>query len=218
MSGAGRSKSMSTENLADKPSPAAHAECAEGKITIKKRALRNRMKALRAELPDRAERDKRIFDNLFSFPAFARAESVFIYCSLAEEADTRGIICALLEQGKRVYLPRTDGKAMSAVRYAGGALREGRFGVSEPIGEETADKPDVCILPLLAADGQFHRLGYGGGYYDRYFSQGKSGVLKIGICYDFQIADEVPSEEHDVLLDALVTDARILARDLSEVL
>lgn len=218
MSGAGRSKSMSTENLADKPSPSAHAECAEGKIAIKKRALRNRMKALRAELPDRAERDKRIFDNLFSFPAFARAESVFIYCSLAEEADTRGIIRALLEQGKRVYLPRTDGKAMSAVRYAGGALREGRFGVSEPIGEETADKPDVCILPLLAADGQFHRLGYGGGYYDRYFSQGKSGVLKIGICYDFQIADEVPSEEHDVLLDALVTDARILARDLSEVL
>lgn len=218
MSGAGRSKSMSTENLTDKPSPAAHAECAAGKIAIKKRALRNRMKALRAELPDRAERDKRIFDNLFSFPAFARAESVFIYCSLAEEADTRGIIRALLEQGKRVYLPRMDGKAMSAVRYAGGALREGRFGVSEPIGEETADKPDVCILPLLAADGQFHRLGYGGGYYDRYFSQGKSGVLKIGICYDFQIADEVPSEEHDVLLDALVTDARILARDLSEVL
>lgn len=218
MSGAGRSKSMSTENLTDKPSPAAHAECAEGKIAIKKRALRNRMKALRAELPDRAERDKRIFDNLFSFPAFARAESVFIYCSLEEEADTRGIIRALLEQGKRVYLPRMDGKAMSAVRYAGGALREGRFGVSEPIGEETADKPDVCILPLLAADGQFHRLGYGGGYYDRYFSQGKSDVLKIGICYDFQIADEVPSEEHDVLLDALVTDARILARDLSEVL
>ena len=216
MSGAGRSKSMSTENLADKPSPAAHAECAEGKIAIKKRALRNRMKALRAELPDRAERDKRIFDNLFSFPAFARAESVFIYCSLAEEADTRGIICALLEQGKRVYLPRTDGKAMSAVRYAGGALREGRFGVSEPIGEETADKPDVCILPLLAADGQFHRLGYGGGYYDRYFSQGKSDVLKIGICYDFQIADEVPSEEHDVLLDALVTDCLLYTSDAAD--
>ena len=52
-------------------------------VTEEKRLLRSRMKALRAELPDRAERDKRIFDNLFSFPAFARAESVFIYCSLA---------------------------------------------------------------------------------------------------------------------------------------
>lgn len=55
-------------------------------VTEEKRLLRSRMKALRAAAPDRAERDKRIFENLFAYPAFAGAQSVFIYCSLAEEA------------------------------------------------------------------------------------------------------------------------------------
>lgn len=184
----------------------------------KKRALRAEMKARRASLADRGLRDSKIFENLFSCPAFADAEGVFIYCSLAEEADTRRIIRELLARGKKVYLPRTEGKEMLAVRYEGGGLRAGRFGVSEPAGEETADKPDVCILPLLAADGQFRRLGYGGGYYDRYLSRKGKNMLKIGICYDFQLVGEVPSEEHDVLLDALVTDARVIVRETSEVL
>ena len=187
-------------------------------VTEEKRLLRSRMKALRAAAPDRAERDKRIFENLFAYPAFAGAQSVFIYCSLAEEADTRRIIGELLARGKRVYLPRTEGKEMIAVRYEGGGLCPGKFGVSEPEGEESEDKPEVCILPLLAADGQFRRLGYGGGYYDKYLSGKGKGMRKIGICYDFQLTDVLPSEEHDVLLDALVTDARILVRGTSEVL
>ena len=107
---------------------------------------------------------------------------------------------------------------MIAVRYEGGGLCPGKFGVSEPEGEESEDKPEVCILPLLAADGQFRRLGYGGGYYDKYLSGKGKGMRKIGICYDFQLTDGLPSEDHDVLLDALVTDARILVRGTSEVL
>lgn len=230
---------MSTERSKDRDAPAAETEFAAGAGCIKssapggiseagaacgetvvaeKRALRARMKALRAGLSDRAERDRRIFENLFSCPAFLRAESVFIYCSLEEEADTRRIIRELLARGKTVYLPRTEGREMFAVRYAGGELRRGNFGVSEPEGEESPDKPEVCILPLLAADRQFHRLGYGGGYYDRYFSRKGKDIWKIGLCYDFQLAGEVPSEAHDVLLDALVTDARLLVRDSSEVL
>ena len=183
----------------------------------KKRALRAEMKPRRASLADRGLRDSKIFENLFSCPAFADAEGVFIYCSLAEEADTRRIIRELLARGKKVYLPRTEGKEMLAVRYTG-ELRPGKFGVSEPVGEETADKPDVCVLPLLAADSRFRRLGYGGGYYDRYLSRKGKNMLKIGICYDFQLVGEVPSEEHDVLLDALVTDARVIVRETSEVL
>ena len=242
MSGTGRSKNMSTEKTKGRYPPAsaegrlpAGAEsalrsgCAFGTgggasieegmpLAEKKRALRAEMKALRAAIPDRAERDARIFDKLFSFPAFAGAESVFIYCSLAQEADTRRIIGELLARGKRIYLPRTEGKDMLAVRYEGGELRMGKFGVCEPLGEETTDKPEVCVLPLLAADGQFRRLGYGGGYYDRYFSCKGKDMRKIGVCYDFQLIGEVPSEAHDVRLDAIVTDARVLVRESSEVL
>ena len=202
---------------AEAAAPAAEAaEATAEAVAAEMRRLRARMKALRAAVGDRAPLDAKIFENLFACPAVARAEGVFVYCSFAAEADTRGIIRELLARGKRVYLPRTEGREMFAVRYTGGEIRTGKFGIPEPVGAETADKPDACILPLLAADGQFRRLGYGGGYYDRYFSRKGADLYKIGLCYDFQIVGEVPSEPHDVLLDALVTDARVLLRASSE--
>ena len=178
-----------------------------------KAALRRALKARRASEPDRAALDGKIFENLFSVPAFSSAEDVFIYYSLPEEADTHRIIGDLLSQNKRVYLPKTEGKDMLCVRYAGGPLQRGRFGVFEPAGEDVPHiGPAVCILPLLAADRQFCRLGYGGGYYDRFLAVRGKDMLKIGIGYDFQLVDRVPSEGHDVLLDMLVTDARVLVR------
>ena len=188
----------------------------DAEVGSAKAALRRTMKARRAAEPDRAVPDGEILKNLFSVPAFSAAEDVFIYYSLPEEADTHRIIGELLAQNKRVYLPRTEGKDMIFVRYAGGPLQRGRFGVFEPAGEGVPSigliGSAVCILPLLAADRQFHRLGYGGGYYDRFLAVRGKDMLKIGIGYDFQLIDRVPSEGHDILLDMLVTDAGVLVR------
>ena len=76
----------------------------------------------------------------------------------------------------------------------------------------TDELPQVCVLPLLAADKSFRRLGYGGGFYDRWLARNGGGVFKVGVGYDFQLLDEIPAEAHDVLLDAVVTDARVLLR------
>lgn len=162
----------------------------------------------------REEADRLIAD--YFIRAYGSYQSFFIYNSFGTEADTKKLIAKLLSLGKKVYLPRTEGKNISAVPY--GELKKGRYGIEEPIGEAYCGVAEVTVVPLLAVNPRGYRLGYGGGYYDRYLSRKGKNMLKIGICYDFQLVGEVPSEEHDVLLDALVTDARVIVRETSEVL
>ena len=85
-------------------------------------------------------------------------------------------------------------------------------GIREPVGEETDEEMHFAIVPLLAVDRQGNRLGYGGGYYDRYFAKYKSTV-RIGYCYDFQIMQSVPHTETDVPLEYIVTDKQVVYTD-----
>lgn len=186
---------------------------AEG-ASAEKTRLRGEMKALRAACKDRPLRDDEICRHFFSVPKIVGADSFFVYNALAGEAATGNILARLLAENKKVYLPRTECKEMFAVRWEGQALQKGAFGIYEPGGEPFFGEIDVCVLPLLAADGQFYRLGYGGGYYDRFLS-GKN-IFKVGLCYDFQLTGRVPHEPHDIRLDALVTDKRILLRGPKE--
>lgn len=94
----------------------------------------------------------------------------------------------------------------------------GNSAYPNPRAKNRRTSPKFASCRCWRRTGQFRRLGYGGGYYDKYLSGKGKGMRKIGICYDFQLTDGLPSEEHDVLLDALVTDARILVRGTSEVL
>ncbi|HIY77946.1 MAG TPA: 5-formyltetrahydrofolate cyclo-ligase [Candidatus Borkfalkia excrementavium] len=175
-----------------------------------KRELRRRMKRLRAEDERRAERDAKIAEYFFTLPDILSHESFFIYNSFSTEADTSRMIARLLSEGKRVSLPRVEGKDMVSVPYVGQALVKSPYGILEPEGEADEEVPEVCVLPLLAADRQFNRLGYGGGFYDRFLSL--PHVYKVGVCYEYQILEKIPSEPHDVRLDALVTDAGVILR------
>ncbi len=177
-----------------------------------KNALRAQMKALRAQAEDRPSRDVLLAENLFALAQVRAAKSVFLYNSFGAEADTSRILLRLLAEGKRVLFPRVDGRDMVAVPYGGG-WRKGAFGIEEPLGERAEEEAELCVLPLLAADEQFHRLGYGGGFYDRYLSRPETeGMFRVGLCYDFQLLPHIVSEAHDVLLDAIVTDRRVLVR------
>lgn len=171
-----------------------------------KNALRREMRARRDDAPDRAQRDKLIFEKFFSLPQVNTAKVFFVYYSFGSEADTHAIIGRLLAEGKRVCLPRTEGKEMVFVPYGGQALERGRFGIFEPQGEKTSLRPDIVVLPMLAWNG-LYRLGYGGGYYDRFLAG--SDALKIGIAYAFQRTEEPFMEEFDIPADILVTDGEI---------
>ena len=176
---------------------------------MQKQELRARMKALRAACIDREERNARIFEQLFSQPCM-QADSFFVYRSFGTEADTHKITNELLRRGKRVYLPRVTGRDMALIRYENQPFVKGAFGVDEPCGKACNDSFEVCILPLLAADRRLARLGYGGGYYDRYLAD--KPAFRIGLAYSFQLLSEIPTESTDVFLDALVTDEKVLYR------
>ena len=138
-------------------------------------------------------------------------DSFFIYYSFGSEADTHAVIERLLEQGKRVYLPRVEGNEMIAVRYDGDKdkLVKNSFGIYEPTGEEAKEPVQVCLTPLLAVNEEGYRLGYGGGYYDRYFARHKD-VLKVGLGYALQYTGEFTSQSHDVPLDKFICERGII--------
>lgn len=169
--------------------------------------MREYYKTLRGELRS-AEKDAEILLHASALPG----ASFFIYYSFGTEADTHALIEAFLKQGKTVCLPRIAGRDMSAVLYTGGVLGKNNFGISEPDG--TGDTPcEVALVPLLAVDRAGNRLGYGGGYYDRYFRAHPS-VLRIGLCYEGQVVASLPREETDVPLFAVVTEngVRVLGK------
>ena len=170
------------------------------------------MKAARVNAPDRAERDAKILEHLFAVPRFAEAERYFLYRSFGAEADTFRIAEELLRRGKQIWYPRVCGQEMETVRWTGQPFLRGPYGIEEPTGPGESVCPDVCILPLLAADEQCRRLGYGGGFYDRYLAGAGKNAFKVGIGYAFQLVDALPAEAHDVPADAIVTDERVLFR------
>ncbi|MGN0805108.1 MAG: 5-formyltetrahydrofolate cyclo-ligase [Candidatus Coproplasma sp.] len=137
--------------------------------------------------------------------AFADREDFLVYYSYGSEADTHALIDRLLKAGKRVYLPRVEGKDMVAVSYFGdeNCLVKNSYGILEPQGQAYEGKLDICLTPLLAVNKRGYRLGYGGGYYDRYFAE-RTDMLKVGMGYNLQFTEENFEEEKDVPLDIYV--------------
>jgi len=142
--------------------------------------------------------------------AFADKSSFFVYYSFGAEADTHALISRLLSAGKRVFLPRVCGRDMECVPYFGddSALIKNNLGVGEPCGEAYLGEIEVCIAPLLAVDSLGFRLGYGGGYYDRFFMSHPK-ILRVGIGYNLQIYDGNFGADGDVPLDIYVSERGI---------
>ncbi len=169
--------------------------------------------ALRALLRERrktlcsAEAAERICAQFFASP-FSAAERFFVYLSVGSEADTHEIIRGLLARGKTVCMPRIEGREMLSVRYGGEALPAGKYGIPAPItgAEETCE---VALVPLLGYDGAGNRLGYGGGYYDRYLLC-HPDVFRLGLAYAGQRVADIPHGAGDVPLDALVCESGVL--------
>lgn len=83
------------------------------------------------------------------------------------------------------------------------------YGILEPVGDKSnfnVDNLGLIVMPGLAFDKQGNRLGYGGGYYDKFLSSNKIDNKKIALAYDFQVLDKVPSEKHDIKIDSIITE------------
>lgn len=151
-----------------------------------------------------AEKDKLIARRFLASP-YARYGSFFIYLSFGSEVDTQSLVAALLREGKTVCVPVIADGDMKSVPYTR-ALTRNAFGILQPeSGNELTC--EVALTPLLAADGAT-RLGYGGGYYDRYFAR-YPNVIRVGLMYEGQAAPYLPRESCDIPLDAVVSECGI---------
>lgn len=142
---------------------------------------------------------------------FTEAETVYFYYPLGKEADILPLAEAALNMGKQVAFPKVNGIAMEFYQiHALSEFSEGTFHVMEPMGQERICRQDALVLvPGLAFDGNGNRMGYGKGYYDRYFAR-YSMCRKIGISYEQQIISQVICDRYDIPMDALVTEQGVI--------
>ena len=110
---------------------------------------------------------------------------------------------------KNIYLPVVDGDELRIRKYDKELLKKGSYDILEPQGEDLRDLSviDLVIVPGVSFDKKGNRLGRGKGYYDRLLKNIKA--VKIGICYNFQRADKIPADEHDVPLDGIICENEI---------
>lgn len=180
---------------------------------MSKEDLRNIMKAKRKALSadERTVLSKEIFYKLSALKEYYDAKTVCVYMDSFFEVKTDLIISDCRKKGKRLLFPVTDEKTHTlSLCTDTGEFTKGAYGILEPYPKQTVpfDVPDIIIVPGLSFDEKKNRLGFGGGYYDRLLTE--CCALKIGICYDFQVLEEIESKEHDIKMDIIITDKRII--------
>lgn len=177
-----------------------------------KKTAREYFSELRKNIAMRAEKEALAAENVLSCERVKNADAVLIYCSVGTELSTRGIIQRLIDSGKTVALPKCGeyGKMDFHIITSADQLAEGKFKIPEPDG--SLPKPvitdkTVCIVPALAFTERGLRLGYGGGFYDRYISAYPQ-LYRIGLIFDELISGSLPAESHDAAVNAIITEKR----------
>ena len=182
---------------------------------MEKKEIRALMRAEKAALSREyvEEYSARVTEKFTAQPFYRDAQVLYAYLTFNQELRTDGLIRRAWADGKRVAVPRVLGKGVMEFYYIDsfeGFIRSS-FGVPEPPEdpEKLADERDVLLLmPGLAFDRAHNRIGYGGGFYDRYierYAAKGTRFFKPALAYDFQIVDHIPANEFDIKVDAVLT-------------
>ena len=150
-----------------------------------------------------------ICQKLMKMNKITKAESVHVYYPINNEVDIRNLIEFLWWNNKKVIMPKANFKTRELVNYyviSFGQLEETRFGLHEPRENSPLQlgSPDVVIVPGVAFSSSRYRLGYGGGFYDRFLENIDS--YKIGVAFEAQLLSDLPHQNHDQRLDLIVTE------------
>jgi 5-formyltetrahydrofolate cyclo-ligase len=175
-----------------------------------KRRVRNAVRAERDAVPTeiREERAARVIERFLDVPEVQRARTVMLFSSFGSEVPTGSLIERLQRKGVVVALPRIEGAALVPVPYApGDPTTTTPFGAEEPVGGTPLDPSsiDVIGVPGVAFDRRGARIGYGGGYYDRFLRGLRA--FTVGLVFGLQVLDEdLPAGRFDLPVDAIVTE------------
>lgn len=190
-----------------------------GKPSVRVSALR-----LRDDLTEqeRLRYSEEIVRNLTALTCYQEAEALLAYASYRSEVETAGLIRQALSEGRHVFVPRVDGKDMEFWRIKDLTdLHSGYRGIPEPspglsyytyLAAKGSMPSTLMCIPGAAFDRAHHRIGYGGGFYDRYLYRLANGPVREGLplttaalAYTCQVFDEIPWEAHDITPDILLT-------------
>lgn len=167
------------------------------------------------EIEERILKDKKIFDSFVKSEYYKSAKVIFSFVSFGSEVNTKNIIVQAIKDHKTVCVPKVISKAegIKTYRIEGlNELEEGYYHILEPkthcieIDKRTID---LIIIPGVSFDRNGGRIGYGGGFYDRFLYDIEGAVLKIALAYELQVLQDIPMLQHDIRIDALITEREI---------
>jgi 5-formyltetrahydrofolate cyclo-ligase len=191
------------------------AEVPSHRLKQAKRALRRAVVDRRDSTPPavRAAWSRRIGERVLALPEVLGAGTVMAFWSFGSEVEMATVIERLHEGGARVTLPRVEGDDVAAVVYRpGDEVAPARFGEMEPVGLEVVPpaEVDLVLAPGVAFDRGGGRVGYGGGFYDRFLPRTRRGVPVVAVAFALQVVDEVPRGGADRPVDVIVTQDEVI--------
>ncbi len=173
-----------------------------------KKELRGHIKLLKTKYTPRQLQtwSEEICCQIKNLSVWQSAKTVMLYNALPDEVNTKQL---LDEQSKIILLPAVEENDLIIRTYEeNDNFRKGSYGIQEPTGEifNELNTIDLIVIPGIAFDQNMNRMGRGKGYYDRFLPQTKA--VKIGICFDFQLMENIQAEDFDVKMDLIITPSK----------
>ena len=169
-----------------------------------RREIRARKRAMtEAEIEERSAKLARLF---FASEAYQKAKTIYGYLPYNQEVRTVPMLERALKDGKKVAVPKVYGDEMKFLYLDDlNAVAKGYAGIPEPIADEPVaqDKTALVLMPGLAFDPQGHRIGYGGGFYDKFLAA-EPNHPTLALCYEFQMLPNLDVEDHDIPVDTVL--------------
>lgn len=166
--------------------------------------IRNLKRQMSAEEIERASAV--LAERFFATEFYRRARTIYGYLPYNQEVRTVPILEQALRDGKRVAVPKVIGDTMRFIYLEDlGRVDKGYAGIPEPVedGPVAQDPTALVLMPGLAFDAQGNRMGYGGGFYDRFLAQEPEHPT-VALCFEFQMVEQLPAEEFDVPVDLVI--------------
>lgn len=178
---------------------------------MNKKDLREKIQLKLKDLHSREEKNKLIFEELINNKDIKNSKNIMCFVSFKNEVDTHKFIKYMLKNNKNIYIPIIDSKNkimnISELKSFD-ELEKGFYGILEPKKEfiriTNPNILDIVITPGIVFAKDNYRIGYGGGYYDKFFANKELNALKIGVCFNEQIIEKVPYNEYDIPVDYII--------------
>jgi 5-formyltetrahydrofolate cyclo-ligase len=189
-------------------------------VRDRKQYIRRSIRAVRRGLSEaeRLARSRRLWERVIALPCYQHARVVLGYMAFDHEVLTDGLMQQAMASGKQIVLPMVqadrEGMTLYAIEDLEHDVASGYHGILEPQPQRTRavvpETLELALIPGVAFDLRGGRLGFGAGFYDRLLSRLPRDIPMVGLAFDFQVIPRLPSQPHDIMLDAIVTERGVI--------